>query len=66
MELSYIDPLGEPGDPTGFIYAVGATITLVAEANAGWFFVAWGGDVESLEPTIQVTLTTGHVYHRAF
>jgi hypothetical protein len=56
--LVYIDPLGEPGDPMGFIYPPGSTITLVAEANPGWFFVGWGGDVESLEPTIQVTLTS--------
>lgn len=56
--LVYIDPLGEAGDPMGFIYPVGSTITLMAEANPGWFFVAWGGDVESLEPTIQVTLTS--------
>ncbi len=56
--LVYIDPLGEAGDPMGFIYPVGSTITLMAEANPGWFFVAWGGDVESLEPTIQITLTS--------
>ena len=56
--LVYIDPLGEAGDSMGFIYPVGSTITLMAEANPGWFFMSWGGDVESLEPTIQVTLTS--------
>ena len=54
--LILVDPLGEPASPSGFYYPRGSTVTLTAMPNSGWFFLAWGGDVEDLEPVLSVML----------
>ena len=56
--------VGDPTSnaPTGDCmetYSTGAAVTLEATPDAGWRFLAWGGDcmVAGTQPTVQVTLT---------
>lgn len=53
-----VDPIGEPALPSGLLYESGTTVTLEAVPDVGWYFVGWGGDVESVNSVIDVTLTT--------
>lgn len=56
--LAVVDPAGVHAPFSGWFYEVGATVRLEAIPDPGWFFVGWGGDIESFDTTLDITMTS--------
>jgi pectate lyase len=47
-------------EPNSAMFSVGETITLTAEPNAGWSFVRWAGDVNSVENPVHSVIRSDY------